>query len=113
MGWVGWPARPGKFWDARLYDEEHVRHGATSLRFAVHKEPGGAATGYAIYRLKGEEDTVQVKELTATTRQAYAAVWRFLIDIDLFPRISYYGALDEAGLPLLLDARAPRSTRVA
>jgi predicted acetyltransferase len=110
IGSVGWLDRPGKFWDARLYDEEHGRDGATALRFAVHEEPGGAATGYAIYRLKGVEDTVQVKELTTTTRQAYAAVWRFLIDIDLFPRISYYGALDEPLLHLLLDARALRST---
>jgi len=110
---VGWLDRPGKFWDARLYDEEHVRDGATALRFAVHEEPGGAVTGYAIYRLKGEEDdksTVQVKELTATTRQAYAAVWRFLIGIDLFPRISYEGPIDEPLPHLLLDARAVRST---
>jgi hypothetical protein len=54
---VGWVDRPGWFWDARLYDEGHVRHGATSLRFAVHQEPDGAVTGYPIYRLKAERTT--------------------------------------------------------
>jgi predicted acetyltransferase len=110
IGSVGWLDRPGTFWNARLYDEEHMRDGATALRFAVHEEPDGAVTGYAIYRLKGQENTVQVKELTATTPQAYAAVWRFLIDIDLFLRISYEGPIDEQLPHLLFDARAVRST---
>ncbi|MBF6591266.1 MAG: sterol carrier protein domain-containing protein, partial [Ktedonobacterales bacterium] len=117
MDSVGWLDRPGKFWNARLYDEEHVRQEATSLRFAIHEEPGGGITGYAIYRLKGEIDdsgnnrnTVRVKELAATTRQAYAAVWRFLSDIDLFPWITYDGAIDEPLPHLLVDARAVRST---
>lgn len=116
IGSVGWLDRPGKFWNARLYDEEHLRDGATSLRLAVHEEPDGAVTGYAIYRLKSEGDdsdgksTVQIKELTATTQQAYAALWRFLIGIDLHQWISYEGSLDEPLQHLLLDVRAVRST---
>ncbi|MBA8826483.1 putative acetyltransferase [Saccharopolyspora lacisalsi] len=114
---VGWLDRPDRFWRARLYDEEHVRGGATALRFAVHREPDGAVTGYAIYRLKGTGDddpdsTVRVIELVATTRQAHAAVWRFLADIDLHPWISYEAALDEPLPHLLLDARAVRSTMI-
>lgn len=114
---VGWLDRPGKFWDARLYDEEHVRDGATALRFAVHEGPDGSVTGYALYRLKGGDDsgnpsTVQVTELAATTRQGYAAVWRFLIDLDVHARISYEGAVDEPLPHLLLDAAAVRSTVV-
>lgn len=112
---VGWVDRPGKFWDARQYDAENVRSGATSLRLAVHQEPDGTATGYAIYRLKGRGDddpgnTVQVKEMVATTPQAYAAVWQFLIGIDLHPWIRYEGAVDEPLTHLLLDARGMRST---
>ena len=110
---VGWVDRAGKFWDARLYDEEHVRNGATALRFAVHKEPDGAVTGYAIYRYHSEGNgTVQVKELAAATRQAYAALWRFLIDIDLYLQITYEGAIDEPLPYLLFDTRAVRSTVV-
>ncbi|WP_211351846.1 GNAT family N-acetyltransferase [Haloactinospora alba] len=51
-GAVGWLARPARFWDARLYDEEHVRDGASSLRFAVHQCPDGEATGYVFYRVQ-------------------------------------------------------------
>jgi predicted acetyltransferase len=110
-GSVGRLERPARFWDVRLYDPEHMRDGATSLRFAVHREAGGAVTGYAIYRLKGGDvGTVQVRELVATTRQAYAALWRFLIGIDLHPRITYEGAVDEPLPHLLDDARAVRSS---
>jgi len=54
---------------------------------------------------------MQVTELTGTTGQA-AAVWRFLIDIDLHPRLSYEVAIDEPLPYLLLNARAVRSTVV-
>jgi predicted acetyltransferase len=116
---VGWVDRPDKHWDARLYDAEHARQGASAPRFAVHEAPRGTITGYAIYRLKDERDvygnnisSVEVIELAASTRQAYAAVWRFLIDIDLHPRITYNGAPDEPLPHLLNDARAVRSTVV-
>lgn len=110
---VGWVERTSRFWDYCLYDEEHVRHGATELRFAIHKEPDGAVTGYALYRYQSEGDgTIQVKELVAATQSAYAALWRFLIDIDLYRQISYEGAMDEPLLSMLFDARAVRSTVV-
>ncbi|WP_020667373.1 GNAT family N-acetyltransferase [Amycolatopsis nigrescens] len=117
-GAVGWVERADRFWDARLYDEEHVRQGATALRFAVHREPDGATTGYAIYRLKPEWDdsgdvsSVQVIELATETEQAYAALWRFLVDIDGHFRLDYEGAVDEPLPHLLVDAAAVRSTVV-
>src|SRR5260370_34032775 len=90
----GWVGRAGKFWDGCRYDEEHVRNGATALRFAVHKEPDGTVTGYALYRYHSEGNgTVQVKELAAATRQAYAAVCGFRIDIDLELHITHQGRL--------------------
>ncbi len=127
---VGWTDRPRPYWDASLSDDEHGRGGATALRYAVHAEPDGAITGYALYRLKeGGKDgsgegriersgtalntsTVQVIEMAATTRQAYAAAWQFLIGIDLHPRISYEGARDEPLLDMLQDVRAVRPIMV-
>lgn len=109
---VGWVDRPARFWEARLSDSP----GATSLRYAVHSEPDGAVTGYALYRLRpegngtGDVSEVQVVELAAATRQAYAAVWRFLLDLDGHFRISALVALDEP-LPLLLAD--PRGARLA
>lgn len=111
---VGWLDRRDAWWNYRLYDEEHARHGATSRRFVEHEEPDGSVSAYAFYRLKGEWDesgnrsTVQVQEVVATTAPAYAAIWRFLTEIDLHPRISFHVALDEPLVHLLLDARAIR-----
>lgn len=48
----------------------------------------------------------------AATREAYAAVWRFLIDIDLHPRITHDATLDEPLAHMLVDPRALRSTVV-
>lgn len=39
-GAVGRPDRTDRSWDSRLFDEPQARAGATSLRFAVHQDPG-------------------------------------------------------------------------
>ncbi|MEV6567924.1 GNAT family N-acetyltransferase [Streptomyces kronopolitis] len=118
-GAVGWPARTAGLWDVRLHDEPQARDGAGALRYAVHREPDGRATGYALYRLKSERDifganagVVQVMELTAVSRTAYAALWRFLAGIDLVPWIAYEAAVDEPLPHLLTDPRAVRSAEV-
>ncbi|MVO88802.1 GNAT family N-acetyltransferase [Streptomyces sp. p1417] len=107
---VGWVDRAEKYWDARLHDPEHARHGATALRFAVHSEPGGEATGYALYRSGGR--TVQIVELVATTRQSYASLWRYFIDLDAHDHLTYEGAVDEPLPHLLRNPRAVRTTVV-
>lgn len=110
---VGWLDRPSSAWEYRLDEDEGSRAGATTWRYVVHSEPGGAVTGYALYRLKAwtsEPNTVRVGEVVATTRPAAAALWRFLADIDLHPRLEYEGALDDPLPHLLLDPRALTAT---
>ncbi|MBE1584062.1 GNAT family N-acetyltransferase [Nonomuraea angiospora] len=107
-GAVGWVDRTEKFWQARLADGERVRDGGTALRFAVHLEPGGEAGGYAFYRSK--PGSVHVIEVAATTGQSYAALWRFLIDLDAHAGLTYDGAMDEPLKHLLTDPRAARAT---
>ncbi|MFE2225444.1 GNAT family N-acetyltransferase [Streptomyces kronopolitis] len=116
---VGWPARTARQWDVRLHDEPQARDGAGALRYAVHREPDGRATSYALYRLKSERDiyganagVVQVMELAAVSRPAYAALWRFLAGIDLVPWIAYEAAVDEPLPHLLTDPRAVRTAEV-
>lgn len=116
---VGWPDRHEAHWTVRLADYPHRRGSATSLRFAVHQEDDGHATGYALYRygsvpdrLGGSTGVVQVQELAALSRPAYAALWRFLAGIDLVSRIDYEGAVDEPLPHLLTDSRAVQSTPV-
>ncbi|MEU6331825.1 GNAT family N-acetyltransferase [Streptomyces sp. NPDC047049] len=116
---IAWPDRAERFWNNRLDDAPHSRDGATSLRYAVHREPHGDTTGYALYRINDARDAlgndtsaVQIVELAAATRQAYAALWRFLAGIDLVPWIEYEAAADEPLPHLLAEPRAVRSTVV-
>ncbi|MFI5572506.1 hypothetical protein ACIA6T_35355 [Streptomyces sp. NPDC051740] len=73
-GSIAWPDRAERSWNSRLADEPRSRGGATSLRYAVHRDPGGDATGYALYRINDASDAagndtsaVQVVELAAAT----------------------------------------------
>lgn len=116
---VGWPDRQAAHWEVRLADEPGVRGGATALRFAVHTEPDGRATGYALYRHSAGRDaagndagTVQVEELAALPGPAYAALWRYLAGIDLLPWLDFEAAADEPLPHLLTDPRAVRQTVV-
>lgn len=116
---VGWPDRDDRHWRVRLFDEPHARAGATALRYAVHFDPNGRHTGYALYRHRSAQDAagedasvVQVVELAAVSRQAYASLWRYLAGIDLMPWIEYEGAMDEALPHLLVDPRCVRSSPV-
>ena len=93
-GQNGWLDRAGRWWDNRLFDPEHARDGATALRCALYEQAEGTVTGYAIYRIKqrwdetGNQSEVQVLELTATSPQAYASTWRFVLDLDLVRRVT-------------------------
>ncbi len=114
---IGWPDRSERFWNSRLRDAPQSRGGATSLRYAVHRDRDGDATGYALYRINDAQDAlgndmsaVRIVELAAATRQAYAALWRFLAGIDLMPWIEYEAAVDEPLPHLLTDPRALHST---
>ncbi|MGP3987332.1 GNAT family N-acetyltransferase [Streptomyces sp. 3N207] len=116
---VGWPDRQAAHWAVRLADYPHRRGAATSLRFAVHQESDGRATGYVLYRhssapdgLGGSVGVVQVVEMAALSRQAYAALWRFLAGIDLVTWIDYEGAVDEPLPHLLTDPRAVKAAPV-
>jgi len=118
-GTNGWPDRTDRFWDARLRDRPEDRGGASAIRIALHLEPAGQATGYALYRTVNDEDrldhnhsVVRVLELATVSRQAYAALWRFLAGIDLMPVIEYEAAVDEPLPHMLVEPRALRSSEV-
>jgi predicted acetyltransferase len=75
-------------WVARLTDYPGRREGATPWRFVIY-DRDGEPRGYARYRQKeawgdgGPEGKVAVRELHAVDGEAFAALWRFLLDIDL------------------------------
>jgi len=110
---VGWLDRTDLWWTRRHYDPEHWREGHTEARYLVHEEPDGQVTGWASYRLKGDfgqtgpDGLIAIQDLCATTSQAYAALWRFLLDQDLIRKFRRrMSPLDEPLHHLVQDPRA-------
>jgi predicted acetyltransferase len=108
------PTRPGllgredPWWEVRLHDPENQREGASALRAAVIPD-----TAYALYAVKTQfEETrisgeVQVRELMAATRDGYAAIWNFLLTLDLTNRLHYmFGASDDPLMHVITEAQA-------
>jgi len=102
---VGALDRPESTWEFILDDPEYRRQGFTALKFAVLSD------GYAIFRVKsdwseeGPRGTLKVVELVATTPQAYATLYRYLLDYDLTSTIEANAALDEPLIHMLADPR--------
>lgn len=98
----GWSSRGEATWGYVLSDSPARRSGATELRAVVH-EGGGGVDGYALWRTRSSwtgggnpDGEVVVREVAAADLEAYAALWRFLLGIDLTRRVSYgFAAVDE------------------
>ncbi|MFW3170270.1 GNAT family N-acetyltransferase [Geodermatophilus sp. CPCC 206100] len=113
-------ARDERWWDRALRDEADQRSGATERRHLLHTEPDGTVTGYAAYRVKGAwtedseaDGTVVVEEVRSTTPPAHAALWRFLLSVDLVRNLqASMASPDDPLRHLLADARALHSRPV-
>lgn len=110
---VGWLDRPGRWWEYQTADPEHRRGGAGALRAAVCAQADGEIAGYCLYRIRadwqpsGPHHRVEVRELAAATPPAYAAVWSFLLGLDLVRQIrAPYRPVDEPLQHLVSDARS-------
>jgi predicted acetyltransferase len=107
------PARPGAMnreaahWAQWFDDPADRRHGATARRFALHRDPSGTVDGYAAYRVMPGEDyaELRVEELDAASGEVRAALWRYLLDIDLVGRFTAPGALDDSLRHLVANDR--------
>lgn len=101
----GWLKRTDASWAYHLADDEHLRGGGSAFRFAVHPH------GYAVYRVKmnwgdrGPRCELLVRELTAATDQAYAALYRYALDVDLVGEVNFFTGSDEPVVHLLADSR--------
>ena len=107
----GWSHRSEPWWDYVLADVKGLRGGATERRVLLHEGPDGL-DGYALYRTKeewagtGPRAEVQVGEVVAARPEAYLALWRLLLSIDLTRRVSFpIAAVDE---PLFRLVDEPR-----
>ncbi len=83
---------------------------------AVH-ETDGRPDAYAVYKVKHAwpkgipSNELMLYDLQATTPQAYADIWRFVLDVDLVSRVTaWHRPADEPLLHLLVDPRRARFT---
>jgi predicted acetyltransferase len=100
----GMLARTEAWWDLCLYDPEREREGAGRLRAAVLGD-----VGYALYAYKeewgagGPEGELRLRELVATTPAAAAALWGFVLELDLVRRATWRLAPADEPLPHMVD----------
>ena len=106
--------RAGPWWEIRVDDSPDEREGYGPLRAVVID---GAA--YALYSVKVKFDfdrpasEVAVREALAVTPEAHAAIWSFLLGLDLTRRLVYeLAAADDPLRHLVTSAEAVRE-RVA
>jgi predicted acetyltransferase len=110
------PSRPGmialddRWWEWMFFEGEKDE----PTFYSVH-DTDGVVDAYAAYRVKHEwpesipKLQLAVRQLLATTPQAYADMWRYLFDIDLVQRVQASNRpIDE---PLFLLMQEPRRLR--
>jgi predicted acetyltransferase len=108
------PARPGMldrhgpWWDVRIHDPAEDRDGFGPLRAAVI-----AGAAYALYSVKTRFEfgrpagEVAVREILAATPEGQAAIWSFLLGLDLTRRLVYELAAPDDPLPhMVTNAQA-------
>jgi predicted acetyltransferase len=112
---VGALNRDDNWWDVRWHDPERWRRGTSAYRFALHYDGGGRPDGYVAFRVKSSWDSdaggeVIISELDAVAGPARAALWRFVLDLDLVRRFSVHGSpVDEPLRYLVHDLRSVKA----
>lgn len=107
----GFPARDDAWWEYRLHDPEHRRHGSSALQCVV------TDGGYALYAVAPAwsdgrpAGAVEVRELVAADEGARTRLWRYLLDLDLSTEVRARSLAPDDPLLLthLADPRAARS----
>jgi predicted acetyltransferase len=110
---VGMLTRTPDWWKVRRLFQSARQRGGDQVRVAI--ELDGELEAYALYKLNFaarnmiSETTLEIGEALGTSSRALAAIWRYLLGIDLVARIeAYWLPLDH---PLLLSVREPRRLR--
>ncbi|MDT5035162.1 MAG: hypothetical protein QOE03_347 [Micromonosporaceae bacterium] len=108
----GWSSRDNHWWDLKVSDPPSLRDGHTATRALLFEGPAGVG-GYALWRRKtisganGPHGEIHVAEVIAATPDAYVALWRFLLSVDLTRTVRCrLGAADEPLRYLVGEPRA-------
>jgi len=85
---------------------------AAKLRAIRYDDEKGKLQGLAIYLVKGGDDdftkhSLEVHSLVSATPDAYAALWRFLLEVDLVSEVkAFLRSVDEPVRWMISDMRA-------
>ncbi|MET1037491.1 MAG: GNAT family N-acetyltransferase [Aeromicrobium sp.] len=105
--------REGTLWRRQLglsVDDQNAKN----LRFVRYDDSAGAPQGFAIYQLTEDESDfaeheLKLHALVAATDEAYAGLWRYLIEMDLVSKISaHLRPVDEPIRWMVSDFRSVR-----
>jgi predicted acetyltransferase len=115
------PTQPGmltldaRWWRNLLADLEFNRQGF-SPQYRVVYEADGKPAGFALYRIKMDWDAtgpigvLRLDSLIAASADAYAGLWRFVLEVDLIARVTAEARpVDEPLRFLLADSRQPKT----
>jgi predicted acetyltransferase len=98
-----------------LLDDEKGE--SKKLRAVIYRDPAGVPQGYALYRLAESatdfsSHTAVVEHLCTVTDDAYAGLWRYLLELPLVSTVkASLRSVDEPLVWQVTDARAVRTTR--
>lgn len=113
----GMSSRDVRWWRFLTADPRSWRRD-TSAQRAVLYEVGDEIHGYALWRVKsgweltGPNGEVSVTEVVADRVDAYTALWRFLLSIDLTRTVRFPFAAPDEPLPYLLTNPAALGTSI-
>jgi predicted acetyltransferase len=117
---VGELSRTAAKWKSQFRTPNAPFNGFGPRLYALYETDSGQVDGAVIYRAKLEwtngvpDGTLQVSELIARTPAAYAALWRYCLDVDLVARVrGLHRPVDEPLRWMLADSRRLRVTHLA
>lgn len=102
-------------WDQLIGTVSEDKERTAGLRAVRYDDEQGALRGLALYRVTGGEPdfgahTLTVEYLATETDDAYAALWRFLLEVDLVDTLKAYDRpVDEPLIWQVADMRAVTS----
>jgi predicted acetyltransferase len=113
--------RSARWWDSHVKDPEKHRDGMEARLYAAHESVAGEADGWVSYRFSQmtwpagiPRHQVVVDDLVASDPAVLAALWRFVLDLDLVDEVSAPSRpLDDPLRWLLADPRRLRTTEIA
>ncbi|WP_168916112.1 GNAT family N-acetyltransferase [Microcella flavibacter] len=106
-----WPG----YWDRLLGLRASQAKKAADVRAVRYDDEHGEPQGFALYRVKEaghdfSRHTIEVVDLVAATTDAYAGLWRYLLELDLVHEIAVgLRSVDEPLRWMVADPRAVRT----